>query len=469
MGPVNPKQEKFRTNVAAPIAMVIYILYTMFSLDHNTVTTEHLVSIDYSHYALMLALAIMVHPLEHMIKGGVKQFLRADVLLTTSFIYWTLLDVIQDRYPLINLSIYSVKYSFIYIAVFILFVQLFSNYRFILPKLIKDASKVEISVKALLIILIVCFLIGLFPFWRGSYYDFNYMIQALARPRFAAPWLRGGSMGGFNAIFEHMKYFGYLLPALSALILVKEKRFSAKVLLAFALTIFFGAFEFQGGGRRLTGFLAGVGMITYLVAKRHELRVRHFAAMGILTVGLLVLLDMQLTFRNMGYQDMFTKYDYEGFGEIKVDDNFLRIAQIVENIPETHPYSGTQYLYWAFARPIPRFFWPGKPVSPGFNVAAMVGERGVSLTTTVVGEAFASLGVTMIIIIALLYGVLAGSLTRMLNENLGIIGNALYALGTLALVGGVRSLVDLILYSYAFLGLLVIYYYVIKGRERKFM
>lgn len=460
--------EKFNTNVVAPVAMLLYILYVMLSLDDTIISTDYLVSVDYSHYALVLCLVILVHPLEHIIKGGVKQLLRADVLLTTSFIYWTLLDVVQDRYPLINLSVYSVKYSFIYIAVFIMFVQIFSNYRFRLPEIIKSASKVELNSKALMITIVICFLIGLFPFWRGSYYDFGYMIDALSRPRFAAPWLRGGSLGGFNAIFEHMKYFGYLLPALSALMYVKEGKFNLKVILAFALTIFFSAFEFQGGGRRLTGFLAGVGMITYLVAKRHQLRMRHFTVIGVLSVMLLILLDMQLTFRNMGYADMFTRYEYETFSEIKVDDNFLRIAQIIEHVPEAHPYSGTQYLTWAFARPIPRVFWPGKPVSPGFNVAAMVGERGVTLTTTVVGEAFASLGITMIIFMAFLYGVLAGSLTRMLNQHLGLVGIALYSLGTLALVGGVRSLVDLILYSYAFLGLLVIYYYVIRGREGKF-
>ncbi len=460
--------QKFHTNVISPVVMLLYVVYVLISLDDNPFSVDHLVSLDYSHYAIILCLAILVHPLEHIIKGGIKQTLRADVLLTTSFIYWTLLDVVQSRYPLIDVSIAGVKYTFIYIALFVFFIQIFSNYRLALPKLIKDASKVQLSTKTLMIIVVVCFLIGMFPFYRGSYYDFSYMMEALTRPRFAAPWLRGGSLGGFSAIFEHMKYFGYLLPALAAILYVKEGRLNPKVILALFLAVFFSAFEFQGGGRRLTGFLAGVGMVTFLVAKRDQLKVKHFAFMGVAAVALLILMDMQLTFRNMGYAGMFQKYDYESFTEIKVDDNFLRIAQVLDNVPEVHPYSGTQYLFWAFARPVPRVFWPGKPVSPGFNVAAMVGERGVTLTTTVVGEAYASFGIIMIIFIAFLYGILAGTLTRMLNQNLGIVGIALYSLGTLALVGGVRSLVDLIIYSYAFLGLLVIYYYVIRGKEEKF-
>lgn len=444
----------------------MFIVYAMFTINPGTGSAQDIFAVDYTHYAYVLAAAILVHPLEQIIKGGIRSIFRADVLLSTSFIYWTLLDIIQERISLIDLSIASVQYSFIYIAVFILIVQVFANYQFNLPSLVKDASRIEIDTKKLTVILVLCFLVGLFPFYRGAYYDFAYMIEGLSRPRFAAPWARGAG-GGFNAIFEHMKYFGYVLPALTALIIYKEGKFNAKVILALSLTIFFGAFEFQGGGRRLTGFLSGMGIITYLVAKRHELRLKHFVITGMLGFAILVLMDMQLAFRNVGYEDMFTEYEYGEFDEIQVDDNFLRIAQMIEHVPERYEYSGTQYLIWAFARPIPRYFWEGKPTSPGFNIAAMVGEQGVALTTTVVGEAYASLGLTMIILVGILYGLLAGTLSRMLHQPMGIIGVALYAIGTLALVGGVRSLVDLIIYSYAFLGLLVIYHFLIRGKEDK--
>ena len=457
---------RFQNNVAAPISIFVFILYVLLTINPAADTTEGPMGLDYRNYAIIFSIAILVHPLEQIIKGGIRQFLRADVLLTTSFIYWALLDIIQERYTLVNLSVESVQLTFVYIACFILVVQVFANYQFRIPSLVKDASRINLDTKKLLTIVVLCFLVGLFPFYRGAYYDFSYMLEGLTRPRFSAPWMRG-SGGGFNAIFEHMKYFGYVLPALTALIIVKEGKFSTKVALALALTIFFSAFEFQGGGRRLTGFLSGMGIITYLVAKRNELNFKHLITTGLLGVGILVLMDMQLTFRNVGYEDMFTEYEYGEFEEIKVDDNFLRIAQVVDHVPEYHSYSGMQFLFWAFARPIPRFFWEGKPVSPGFNVASMVGEQGVSLTTTVVGEAYASLGLTMIIIIGMLYGLLAGTLNRMLHEPMGIIGIALYAIGTLALVGGVRSLVDLILYSYAFLGLLVVYHFLMRGKDPK--
>lgn len=464
--PVGFQSGKYHSNVVAPVSLFLFILYAFFTIDPAIGSTADILNIDYRHYAYVLTAAILLHPLEQVIKGGISQLLRADVLLSTSFIYWALLDIFQERFSLIDLSIISVQYSFIYIAAFILVVQVFANYQFLLPGIIRDTSRIDVSVKVLLTVMIVCFLIGLFPFYRSSYYDFAYMLEGLTRPRFSAPWARGAG-GGFNAIFEHLKYFGYILPAMSALVIVKERKFSGKVILALALTVFFSAFEFQGGGRRLTGFLSGMGIITYLVAKRHELRLKHLFITGLLGLAVLVLMDMQLTFRNVGYEDMFTEYEYGEFDEIRVDDNFLRIAQMIEHVPERHEFSGTQYLIWAFARPIPRYFWEGKPTSPGFNIAAMVGEPGVALTTTVVGEAYASFGLVMIILVGILYGLLAGTLSRMLQQPLGIIGVALYAIGTLALVGGVRSLVDLIIYSYAFLGLLVVYHFLIRGKETR--
>jgi hypothetical protein len=92
----------------------------------------------------------------------------------------------------------------------------------------------------------------------------------------------------------------------------------------------------------------------------------------------------------------------------------------------------------------------------------MVGAKGVSLTSTVVGESYASNGLFMIIVLGTMFGILAGTLNKMLNEAMGVLGVALYSIGALALVGGVRSLPDLIIFSYAFLGLLVMYRFVFE-------
>jgi oligosaccharide repeat unit polymerase len=289
------------------------------------------------------------------------------------------------------------------------------------------------------------------------------MIKALTRPRFSSPWSRGAE-GGFGAIIEHLKYFGYFLPSLAVIYAIKIGKPTPKVFLLLFLAVFFSAFEFQGGGRRITGFLAGVAVITYLVYKRNDLKIRHFMALGVVAFGMLILLDMQLAFRNRGYEGMFETYDIENLNEVRVDDNFYRIAQLIDWMPEIYPHAGSQWLIYSLSRPIPRYFWANKPLDPGYDVAKMAGEYGVSLTTTIVGEAYASGGMYMIFAVGLFYGALAASFRRILYENLGVLGFALYSIGTLATVGGVRALVDLIIFSYAMLGLLLFYRYFLRKR-----
>jgi len=443
------------------IILLLFIVWLYARYNFTNDFGNDIVDFDYRSLSVWLSVLILIYPLSLYLKDGFIVFLRADVLVTTSLIYWTLLDLIQDRYSLFSSSVENIRYAFVLIAVFIIAVQLSSRYSLKLPQLAVQASKIDIKTSTLYSALVICVLIGIFPFWRGAYYDFEYMISSLTRPRFAAPWARGES-GGFEAFFEHLKYFGYITPALSALIWVKEGKFNLKVIFAIILALCFSVFEFQGGGRRITGFLFGSAAITYMVAKRNNLQLKHFVVIGLLSAGVLVLLDMQLQFRNRGYANMFEKYDVEQFEKVKVDDNFLRIVQIVEFVPEIHPYSGTQYIVWAFGRPIPRFFWSSKPVGPGFDIANLAGEVGVSLSMTVVGESYASYGIVMVILVGIFFGIVSGTLNQLLYADLSAMGYSLYALGLMALVGGVRSLADLIVFSYAFLGLLFIYKVYIK-------
>ncbi len=443
-----------------------YIAYTYFTYPETNLLNDSL-TVDNQHYAIFLSLAIMAYPLEKVVKQGLGAIIHTDVVLVQSFIYWTLLDVIQSRYPLTDVSLSAVKYTFIFIAVFVLFVIIGTNFNFNLPKIVLEAASVDVTEKILFTFFMVSFFLAIFYFWKASYYEFDYMIRSLTRPRFRAPWARGAE-GGLGAIFEHLKYFGYFLPSVAVLYGIKVKKLTPKLGLLIFLALFFSAFEFQGGGRRITGFLAGVAVITYLVYKRNELKVRHFAFLGLLGGGLLVLLDMQLTFRNSGYEGMFEKYEIENLNEVRVDDNFYRIAQLNDWIPQLYPHAGSQWLIYSIGRPIPRYFWPGKPLDPGYDVARMAGEYGVSLTTTVVGEAYASGGLFMIIVMGLFYGAVAATIKRFLYiENLGVMGFSLYSLGTLATVGGVRALVDMIIFSYAFLGMIFLYRFFIKKRLEK--
>jgi len=448
------------------VLLLLFISWLYIQYDLTNDFGRDIINFDYQFIAVVLSLIIGLYPVILASKEGFKAFLRADVLVSTSLIYWTLLDLIQNRYSLFSSSVENIRYAFVLIAVFVIAIQLASQYSFKLPQIADRASRLDIKTSTLFTALIICIIIGIVPYWRGSYYDFSYMLEGLTRPRFAAPWARAES-GGFSAFFEHLKYFGYITPALAALIYVREGKVSARVIISVFLALFFSAFEFQGGGRRITGFLFGSALGSYLVAKRNSISAKHMIIVGILSVLLLILLDMQLAFRNKGYSNMFEKYDVENFEEVKVDDNFLRIVQIVEFVPSVHPYSGAQFLIWAFGRPVPRYFWSSKPVTPGFDMAKLAGEVGVSLSMTVVGEAYGSYGLPMVALIGVFFGLLSGTLNKLFYSNLGTVGYSLYALGLMALVAGVRSMADLITFSYAFLGLLVLYKIYLKNKPAK--
>lgn len=443
-----------RQCTATIVALLAYMGYVWLSFPSPDTILD--IASTYQHYAIVLALVLLLAPAESFVYEGSVAFLRADVLVATSIIYWALTDVLQGRYSLDIVHPTSVQTTYILLAFFATVVLITSTIRLKVPRIITDAVDSSIHPQVLFSAIVICFLIGMVYFYWSSYWDFGYMIRSLTKSRFASPWARGIS-GGFGSLVEHLKYFGYLLPPATALYLYTQKKISVKVVVAIFLMLFFSAFEFQGGGRRITGFLAGSFLLTFLIIRRFDLKLIHYIGVGVVGLLVLILLDMQLQFRNQGYEEMFNKYEVASFEEIRVDDNFLRIAQITELIPDQFPHSGLDYLIWTFTRPIPRAFWPGKPLGPGFDVANMVGAEGVSLTSTVVGESYASFGYVMLIITGTIFGMVCGTVNQFLYRPLGMLGIAMYALICLAIIAGVRSLVDMVIFSYAFWGMVVIH------------
>src|SRR5438552_18653971 len=94
--------------------------------------------------------------------------------------------------------------------------------------------------------------------------------------------------------------------------------------------------------------------------------------------GLLYLMQAMLDYRNVGVGDY--KEVTREQGAIRVDDNFYRLCQIVQIIPEQYPYLYHKYILYVLVRPVPRIFWPGKPVDGGFDLPEATGVKGASLS-----------------------------------------------------------------------------------------
>jgi hypothetical protein len=159
-------------------------------------------------------------------------------------------------------------------------------------------------------------------------------------------------------------------------------------------------------------------------------------------------MQFMLNIRGFGYEEfMFrgsSEYDY-----LHVDDNFLRLSQVIQIVPAEHPHVGYQQLWFTIVRPVPRVLWPGKPIDPGFDLPTIVGLKGVSLSTSIIGEWYLSFGWLAVVLGGWLHGRLARTVDVLREREEYRANPIVYGLAVMILVSGMRSMQDLVIMSYA--------------------
>ena len=115
-------------------------------------------------------------------------------------------------------------------------------------------------------------------------------------------------------------------------------------------------------------------------------------------------------------------------------------------MPAQHDYVYFQQLIFTAIRPVPRVFWPGKPIDPGFDLPTEVGMKGLSLSMSIIGEWYLSYGWIALLIGGYLHGRLAASANSLRESHANPI---VFALAVMVLVSGMRSMQDLVIMSYA--------------------
>jgi oligosaccharide repeat unit polymerase len=271
------------------------------------------------------------------------------------------------------------------------------------------------------------------------------MFSYLGANRWSAPWSRG-QLGGWGSFIDQMPYFGYVLPALTALLIARQGLARFTTLIGIACSVIMLLFLAQGGGRRLIGVTVGAALLVWIQANP-GLRIKNIVIIGVTMIGLAWASQFILNIRTRGIDVFMTRgseYDY-----LHIDDNFLRLAQIIDIVPRDHPYVGFSQVTYALVRPIPRVFWPNKPVDSGFDLSTQVGMRGVSLSSSIIGEWWISWGWPAVIIGGWLYGRLAKAANTLREQGKAANNPIVYGLAAMVLVAGMRSMLDLIIMSYA--------------------
>jgi hypothetical protein len=412
--------------------------------------------------ALVLAGGILTVPAIRVFSGS-KSTLNAENFVALGFVYWILLDPIQGAYDLSDASDEAIRYALSAVGVSAAAMwagTLGAPWR--VPRFFVDVATMPLKNATLMKIIAICFLLGMANYVYSVNFDLWEMFSYLGEPRWTAPWSRG-QLGGWDAFLDHTQYFGYVLPSLAALLVVRRGLRPDSVL-ALVAAVIMVLFLSQGGGRRIVGVSLGAAIIVWTLAQP-SLKVRNIVGAAAAVIGVLVLMEFMLEIRSQGFEGFVesgTGYDY-----LHVDDNLLRLAQIIEIVPAEHPFVYLKQIFFVMVRPIPRIFWEGKPIDPGFDLPYAVGLEGVSLSTSIIGEWYLCLGWAAVIFGGWLHGRLASATNALREGKVAQNNPVVFGLAVMVLVSGVRSMQDLIIMSYAVLAWFGVSWLVARRRSQQ--
>ncbi len=395
--------------------------------------------------AALLASGILFVPMLRAIRRS-SSLLNAENLVASGYVFWLLLDPLQGAYDLRDAADWAVRDAFIAIGVSASTMWLGVLGRpWPLPKWLAEIAMRPMDTKTVGRLVPVCLFLGLFNYLYTTGFDLELMFSYLGADRWSVPWARA-QLGGWGSFRDQMQYFGYVLPSLTALIIAR-RGFAVQAWVSIAASALMLTFLAQGGGRRIIGVTVGAALLVWIQAQP-VLNVRKLAIAGAVVVVMATAMQMMLNLRNIGYAE----YAYRGesqYDYLHIDDNFLRLAQVIQIVPAEHPHVGFKQLLFTMVRPVPRVFWPNKPVDPGFDLPAIVGMKDVSLSTSIIGEWYLSFGWVAILFGGWLHGRLARTV-NVLRERPEFRTNPIvYGLTVMILVSGMRSMQDLVIMSYA--------------------
>jgi len=421
--------------------------------------------------ALAMAVGLAAAPLAAAIRYP-KSLLRAEYLLALAPIYWLLLDLLQGVYAMRGISPDQIERAFMSIGLFVVALWIAVAYRaWSVPVALVRSTSVEFSPQLFFSLAVTAFILGMLKFAIPTNFDVAQMWYYVGQSRWAAPWGRG-QLGGWDAFLDQLQYFGYVLPALTVLVGRRAGWGNARTLLCVVMAIIMLVFLSQSGNRRVIGVVFGIAFITWVLTER-RLRTRHVLIGAGSVAALLLVFQVMLEYRRVGLAELFASGKTEPILErdyLHVDDNFYRLCQIIELIPDYYPHTYHKYLVFVLVRPIPRVLWSDKPVDPGFELSSVIGARGVSLSSSVIGELYMAAGFFGIALGGWFYGRLSGMASQLLTLRTNFGAVIIYAIMTMSLFAGVRSMLELVLVNYAlvaWIGLCQLFPAVASGNSYK--
>ena len=404
--------------------------------------------------ALLGIVAVCLVPALSILRSP-KSIFRAEHVLIMSPAYWLLLDPLQGRLDVSGVDREWVVRSFVAIAAFVAGASLaFLQRPWRAPAFITSTATMKLPTQFYFSIGLLAFALAFLKYAIPSGFDLVAMAQSLMTGRWEGTWGRG-SLGGVDAFADHLGYFGYLLPPLTVILARRLGWANIRPVCLAVGTMIIATFILHDGGRRLVGTLFGSGLVFGFLAAS-KVRLSTVLCVAFVVVALWLTLEGMLTYRGVGVIsaifDEQAKVEEDDSGAlVRVDDNFLRLAQLTSIFPDLHEYTTWRYGLWVAVRPVPRLFWPNKPLNPGFDLPEFLGKKGVSLSASVIGELFMAGGFAAVAFGGWFYGRLARSLWHFLLVTRTPSGLLIYSIGLFAIFIGMRLMIELVLMSYVIL------------------
>lgn len=433
--------------VDATVTMLVGLIITAFALAS---TGTRPTSTQFANIAAIGVGSSLLLSFAFEARSGLRNLVRADLMGLLALYYLTLYEFLfpqpffdaEVRYP-------DATYKAIW-AVLIGITGMVIGRHFIpRGRQFFEAVMTRPTPPGLLVILFWASLIlGYLHMLLGVNFDVVKMVNFMTRPRFEQPWGRG-KFGDWKALINELSLLLYFIPPLTALIVAHRDRYSSVVfvttLAGFAWTLFYG---FTSGTRNLFGAYLVTFMIAFAFSAPAEKRKQVAFVCAACATAFVLATGAMLQMRTVGFQRWwngeYTTYANRQSTAVFVDDNLLAIAKITAFFPLQHPYLGMEIPYLAAVRPIPRALWKGKPEGLSVSVEEDVFKmRGLTISSTYVGEGYMSGGLIGVGLYGLVIGTLAGLWNRMASPKNGELGILIYASGFFAVVITMRSIMTL--------------------------
>ena len=311
-----------------------------------------------------------------------------------------------------------------------------------------DATPVQLRPSNVLLLYLAILCLGYLPMLISVGFDPVELVNQMLGPRFSQPWSRGQLGGWGDLLGEVGNLLLYLIPAIAGSVVAHRSKYTALqiafVLLGLAFTFFYA---FSAGTRNVFAIYLIIFSASYVLFKR-EIRWRNVALLSCLIAGSLYVASYyMLQFRQFGLA-AYIESGGKGVGGFReetlfIDNNLPVISLLTDAFPNQFQYLGSELAYFAILRPVPRVLWSSKPESLSVEAADVLGLKGVTISSTFVGEAYMMGGYPTILVVGLLLGWLGGWWNRFGQNLRSPLDVALYASGFFAAAISMRSLVFL--------------------------